>query len=232
MKLLYPAENLDITKITFEDQNLYMKGCLFRVKFPEGKKFEWKQVYYCEPEGVYFEGRKEIVKSEKLEFDFTFPRSGVYNYKSSTLAFQRTHHRQWRKGICNETSVFFSPIKRYYTTGNKDTLAEVKELPQDFKYSPKVMKEIFDSPFPSFAKAYDSVKKNKVLSRAICPELFLSMGASGIAPIFWCGLTPVGTALSPTKIQVNFPEFVSAIRDILEEIGEKNVGIEEAQVSI
>ncbi len=234
MKLSYSAENLDITKLNYEDQNLYLKGCFFKVKTPESKgKFEWKKIYYCEPEGVCFYGDKEkTIKQKELTIDFTFPSSGVYNYKDSTLVFQRTHKRQWRKGICEDTCIFFNPIKRYYITGTKEVLSTLKETPSDFKFSPKTMKDLFDSSFPVFSKAYDSVKKGKSLSRALCPELFLSMGASGTDPIFWCGLTPVGVALSSTKIKINFPEFISTIQDIFQEIGEKNVEIEQAQTSV
>lgn len=231
MKLIYPAEDLDISQLNFEDQNLYLKGCLFRVKTPESKgKFEWKRIHYCEPDGVYFEGSTSTpVWAKNVEIDFTFPPSGTYNYKDSTIVFQRTHMRQWRKGICHDSCVFFSPVERYYV-GNKEILSLLKTT-ADFKLSPKTMKELFDSSFPAFSNAYNSVRKNKTLSRAICPELFLSMGASGKNPIFWCGLTPVGDAVSPTKIQIYFPEYITVVQNILQEIGEKNVNVEEAQIS-
>jgi hypothetical protein len=235
VKLLYPAENLDISQINWEDRNLYLKGCLFKIKTPETKgKFEWGKINFCVDDGIYLNDNLEeedAIDSKKVEIDFTFPRSGVYNYKNSTLVFQRTHRRQWRKGICNDTCLFFNPLERYYG-GNKEILTSLRETPSGFKFSSKVMKELFDSAFPSFARAYLSVKKNKVLSRAVCPELFISIGANGSLPIFWCGLTPVGVVWSPTKIQVNSHEFVPIIQGIFQEIGEKNVGIEQVEISV
>ena len=234
MKLVYPQETLNLSEVAPNDWNLYLEGCLFRMVTPRtNEKFKWGLV-----ESVDIRSHKLYIMEEdgksrpyginQVVFDFRFPPSGVYNFKNSTLFLSRLHARQWRKGISSATYQVHDVFRRFYRWPTLN-LAMKREfgddLTKDFAYTPKIASQVFDGVFPKFENAYSSVKKHRALSRAISPDIFLSIGAKDSRPLVWYGTIPVGVAESEESIVVQVPEFEQELLDSFRDLKEKKISV-------
>lgn len=233
MKLVYPQEKVDLTTVAPRDWALYLEGCLFRMVTPATKgKFKWNFVESVDAmrekiKVIGEDGKQQVLKVGDIRIDFSFPPSGGYNYKNSVLYFSRFHTRQWKKGINSSTYQVQDIFKRFYKWPKENSFFMNKELGGDlaeqFSYTPKQASNVFDVPFPRFKSAYENVRTHRANSRAISPEIFLSLGAKDSRPLVWYGTVPVGVVLSPNRIEIQLPEFEQELLDSFRDLKEKEV---------
>jgi len=99
------------------------------------------------------------------------------------------------------------------------------DLANDFSYTPKMAAHLFDGEFPTFKNAYSSVENHRAISRAISPDIFLSIGAKDSRPLVWYGTIPVGVAESEENVLVQVPEFEQELLDSFRDLKEKKISV-------
>lgn len=216
-RFLWPA--FDWKNLPSADWTLYFYDSLFKVKLKESPNFLWAKIVNQGLPNIEFRtelGGEKLHKSMKdIEaFDFSLPSTGAYNFKNTVFFFFRKFTRQWRKGICRDSSAFES-ILEFYKIGNKIAPLIGKSFdvsPNSFFSSPKNVSDLFNCKYYSFQEAYKVLEEKKAVARAISKDMVLSLGARSSSPILWLSSIPVGyVESSKPELSLLHPEIEAEI---------------------
>lgn len=158
------------------------------------------------------------------DIEFSFPDSGLYNYKKGVISFRRKSYRQNRKGLCSSTADILNCTALF----EGFTL-----LPYGFKLSqtwrwltPTINNAFLNSGYLEFEDAYKKVRTLKDFAKAVNKNFFLGQGLRSKAPSLWFRQTLVGSCPAKDQIVVENQAFIQEVMDQFIPIG---VGIDVAE---
>jgi len=207
---------MNLMQLSHEDLNLYFAGTIVRLNLsPEEEKNnniknQWAYVRKFESNGkksvMFFNLTQNKYNERILEifkpdvFNIQMPHLGHFNFKASSVFLFRTNLRQNKKGICNDTirTIFFLDFVKPSKLPIDFLMAQRFELvPRDLN--------ILKPNFPEIDKAYQSVTKQNAFSKAISPDILLSVGLKDKNPTMWLGKSYLGKMYSPKEVLVEVP---------------------------
>lgn len=212
------------------DLNLYFAETYLKVGFPEKQTPQWAYCRCFSAEGpsetkkerihvqLMFEGSKiEEVRVSDLGFDFSFPPTGLYNYRNGIVLFLRRNFRQNKKGLHQETGQFITAPNLY---------ARFTEFPTGFalrnvwRWTPSNLNQVFmKSDYMEFSDAYAKICGLKSLAKALSLNFFIGQGLVSKEPAIWFRKTPIGVAKGENEIEIHNPLFVQEAIDFFQPRG-------------
>lgn len=216
--------DFDWRNLNSQDWSLYFQNTLFKVKLKKHPDFIWAKITNGGLPNIELHTevlkKKFMVRMEDIEaFDFSLPPTGAYNYKNSVVFFFRKFTRQWRKGICKDSSYFESILDHYKIGKLNERLIDSSFLSAQipaFLSSPKDIAQLFSCKFYSFKDAYALIESGTAVARALSNKLVLSLGAKTLHPLIWFGSLPVGIVESAKPdISLFYPEVAHEIGTLI-----------------
>ena len=227
---------MNLLELSMDDLNLYFAGTCVkmfmsdadkeRLKTKDGwisvRKFECqmneenavpKWNIFVFPQMDFYSGNIRPILLEKPDqFVTKLPYTGHYNFKSSSVLISRTICRQNKKGIYDGT---------YNATPFVSMFNKIINFPLSFKLQhnfslrPTDIEQITRTKFQDLQKTFVDIKASRVFSRAVSPDILLSVGLKTRNPSLWIGKSYVGSMVSPKELVVEVPVLFEEAREKL-----------------
>lgn len=216
---------INLKELNLNDLGLYLKGAFFRASQDEGESWQWVQVREVGSKALELKQPKgsKVVPLEKLMLDFTYPETGMFNYKHGVIQFTRSFLRKVKKGIYSENSVFYNFLLEGYEDRKGSKLPPEIISGLNFSFSPDKFEELFNSKCTPYLEAVNAVNSQKSLARAISRKYVISLGLNDVHPLLWHSLTPFAKVLSPNLIDVKVPYLAQELKDFLRDTNNTSV---------
>lgn len=226
------SDTAEYLSVNANDLNLYFAGTYLKIGVPEQKDFVWANIavfHQDEPSNtpkrdhvfvdVIFEKTTKIARYRlsDVDFDFSFPSVGLYNYKNAAIFFLRRNWRQNRKGLCEDTAQclpvmsFFSPFV---------TIPLSFSLKNLWRWSVTNLNQTFiKSEYMELEDAFNRIQKCKCLAKALSLNFLLGQGITGETPSLWFRKTMIGTVLDKQTVEINNALFLQEALDFFQPQG-------------
>jgi len=145
-------------------------------------------------------------------FDLKLPHIGHFNFRANSVHISRVNKRQNKKGIY-EGNILCRSFVSYFRT--QELLPSEFVRTQEFQLTTQCLNQTLYSKFTPFKRAFTELKAKQVLSRAISPDILLSVGLKDLYPSLWLGKSYVGKALTPQEVVVELPLLYEEVREKL-----------------
>lgn len=210
---------MNLLELQIDDLNLYFAGTFVKLTLTPQEEQEWREknrwIYIkkiitdptelrpklCYNQNDAFGDRWIILRREGM-MDCRLPYTGHFNFNSSSVHIFRTNKRQNKKGLydgnCHHKSFlsnFIVPKIFPPTFIQRNT----------FSLCSQYLNQIFNSRYPPIEVAFNSIKSKRFFSRAISPDLLLSVGLKDYHPALWLGKSYVGRMMSPKEVVIELP---------------------------
>lgn len=225
---------MNLLELTIDDLNLYFAGTYVKLTLTPDEEKEWHETnrwIYIHKVTIYatelkpmlmYDSRegytptKNIVLRREGMIDSRLPYTGHFNFNSSSVHIYRTNKRQNKKGLydanCHHKS-FLNIFK------DQKIFSPIFLQKNTFNLCPANLNQIFGSTYPSIENAFTSIKAKRFFSRAISPDLLLSVGLKDYHPSLWLGKSYVGRMLSPKEAMIELPLLYEDIHEKLKPFG-------------
>jgi hypothetical protein len=216
----------DPTELPSEDLKLYFSGSFIKL-LPRYKKWEMPEGWvYCSDvfhdDDVMFQiftssHHDKSIKAKHCIIDICPPSTGHFNYKESSVFFSRLNKRQNKKGIAlGNTATMSSFI---------DDLRGNIEFPirGGIKHFHAEKEEIFvvlnGKRFSDKEQAFKDILAGKFVSRAISPQILMSVGFKDKWPSAFFGKSYLGKWISPHEIAIETKPLLEDAKELCRPLG-------------
>ena len=194
--------------LSMDDQQAYFGRTYFRISHNHKKELP-KVWVWCNSFAYKNIAKLNLDKGEMLTDlslrkeatpDFSFPESGLYNYKNSFCFFQKIPARQQKKGLCPESG-HFTPFKSLFK--NEEGKGLLVRKRDDSIWRIEGIQEIFkEESNKKFSLDYslEVLKNGRTNSIALDREFGLSLGVYSKYPSLWYKMLIIGKVISNKRM--------------------------------
>jgi hypothetical protein len=218
------------SQIEQSDRRLYYNGTFLRIRPATQLAFRWVHIDdFINKDSsnvVTFrgeEGNPKLLDTRKIEWDFTIPQSGAYNYKNTVVLFFRMPLRQTTKGLARSNTIFMNLMRDVMKAG---AIPQTFYAAHDFLLSPKSLNLLFEDMEPlSFEKGLSKIARKQALAFAVNNRISISQGIFSRHPSIWLKNRIIGE-LDLSK-EVIYPLHTAFVPELLSTFVDKGLIIKQ-----
>lgn len=208
-----------------EDFDRYVKGTYVKIRLPEQKEYVYGQMmeftHDAVGDSVYLVGLDKnsvVVKPNKLDANFVFPKFGLYNHKKHAVLYTQTNYRQYLRGL-NAHSHIIQPLL-WEIPYVHNLSRKVMDLEKLSYWSSKDLTTIFLSTDQRTIKEkLAQVRNTDLWSVAISTDFAFSVGIYDGLPSIWFRSHIVGSVQEDNSVKITNEVFKQEVVDFFEKEG-------------